>query len=632
MATYGNPGEFGRISREELEMIRYGEDETAHALVLHDTGKSHFLRTDSSFELIFERTTRIKIFSSGGFGWAEVEIPFYREGNIFETIFDLEAFTYNIEDGRVTRTQLDISQCYDEIINEYWTRKKMAMPAVREGSVIEYRYKIRSQYMFNLRQWEFQWRIPVVHSEYEVRMIPFYEYTWLYQGPGFHSQTSFPARGIARRLGTIEYQDMVHRYVMKDIPAFGDEEFIASISDHIFRINFQLSKINYPSGASVNILTTWDNLVKDLDSHRSFGKFTGSCLKASRKILREYRVEDMAPADRFDFIIRYVKENFHWNERRSFYASKPASNFLRDKHGNSADINLFATAMLQAAGIEARPVIISTRDHGRIAYEYPYKHFFNYVLIHAVVDGSRILTDATETMVPNDRIPVRCINDRGLIIDRGQVGWVSLRFLQPSEIKTDLTIEFDQTRMTSGITTSATEYDGLSFRLRYGEDQDRLGERLLNRNYLINSSLTIENFRDLSKPYMFSFQTTNPLETIDQKVYIKPFLNETVSESPLVYPTRNHPVDMTYPVKRTYSSSIKIPEGYRVEYQPANYRIDNNRFFLDYQANIDGDTLNILFSYWFKLPEYPANDYRTLRFYFDELIKKGNEKVVIGPI
>jgi hypothetical protein len=632
MVALNLPGEFGRISRDELEMVRYSEDETANALVLYDIGKTHFQRTDKSFELIFERSTRIKIFNSGGLEWAEVEIPFYREGNIYEQIYDLEAFTYNLEDGHLNRIRLDVSLCYDEIINEYWTQRKFAMPDVREGSVIEFRYKIRSQYMFNLRPWRFQWQIPVYHSEYEVRMIPFYEYTWLYLGPGFYSQTSFPAGGLKKRFGSIEYEDMVHRYVMKKVPAFYDEEFIASISDHIFKIDFQLSKINYPGGASVDILTTWENLVRDLDRHGSFGKYVGRSEKASRRILNSHGIQEKSQDEKFDFIINYVKENFRWNQRRTYYASKSANNFISEKHGNSADINLFAVGMLRAAGIEARPVLISTRDHGKIACEYPYKHFFNYVLIYANVDGKGILSDATEMLVPNDRIPVRCINDRGLVINRGEVNWLSLKFPYPSEIITEFSIEFDETDITAEIITSATEYDGLSFRLKYGDDEDRLRESLLNKNYVIDSSFSLESFREISEPYNFRFKTTNTVERIDQRVYIKPFFNETLATSPLIFPTRSHPVDMTYPVKRTYRSVIRVPDGYAMEFQPANYRINNNRFFLEYEVTRDGDVVNILFSYWFKLPEYPADDYRSLRFYFDEIIRKGNEKLVLTAL
>ena len=79
--------EFGKIGIDEKELTQYAPDESAVAVVLFDIGKSHFVRIGNSFEVVFERTTRIKILSNAGLDWAEVEIPFYQEGQINEIIF-----------------------------------------------------------------------------------------------------------------------------------------------------------------------------------------------------------------------------------------------------------------------------------------------------------------------------------------------------------------------------------------------------------------------------------------------------------------------------------------------------------------------------------------------------------------
>src|SRR5665647_217449 len=109
----------------------------------------------------------------------------------------------------------------DEEFNEHWYNNKFAMPDVKEGSVIEISYKIKSPYLFNFRGWEFQNRIPVIFSEYTVNMIPFYEYSNMLQGANkFDGFRSYETTSTSSPLGSIAYNDMAYCYTMKDLPAF----------------------------------------------------------------------------------------------------------------------------------------------------------------------------------------------------------------------------------------------------------------------------------------------------------------------------------------------------------------------------------------------------------------------------
>lgn len=86
--------EFGNISKSEIELSQYSSDKSAEAVVLYDIGKSYFVRRYDSYDVVFERTTRIKIFSEAGLEWAEIRIPLYQKDNIYEKAYDIEAYTY----------------------------------------------------------------------------------------------------------------------------------------------------------------------------------------------------------------------------------------------------------------------------------------------------------------------------------------------------------------------------------------------------------------------------------------------------------------------------------------------------------------------------------------------------------
>jgi hypothetical protein len=86
---------------------------------------------------------------------------------------------------------------------------------------------------------------------------------------------------------------------------------------------------------------------------------------------------------------------------------------------------------------------------------------------------------------------------------------------------------------------------------------------------------------------------------------------------------------MVYPVKRIYSSTVSLPEGYQAEYIPEDLKIDSDLFDLNYSVKTLGDDLQITLDYCFKQSIYQPRDYSKLKQYFSEIVKKGNEKIVL---
>lgn len=330
--------------------------------------------------------------------------------------------------------------------------------------------------------------------------------------------------------------------------------------------------------------------------------------------------------------MEYAKSNFNWNNNNGNYATKSPNKLVEEKHGNCADINLFTIGLLNAFGIEAYPVLISTREHGKIKYDYPFSHFFNYVIIYANVNGEKLLSDATEIMCLNNRIPSRCINDKGLIINKDKIEWIDLACLFPSEIRTDIQIEIiNNESINIDITKSSTEYDALYYRNYYTDKVETVKKKLDSKDYsIIDSTISIQNQLNKEKPYVLSYKQISKPEIINEKIYLSPFLNESISDNPLKQKIRTYPIDMTYPKKRSYKSTILIPEGYQVDFIPKGKKINNQLFELSYTAISDDKQITISFDYYFKKSIYSSNDYSEIKFYFNEIVDKGNDKIVLS--
>ena len=332
---------------------------------------------------------------------------------------------------------------------------------------------------------------------------------------------------------------------------------------------------------------------------------------------------------KFNYVVNYVKANFNWNKIESKYASKSPSDLLKDKFGNSADLNLLAVGLLNAAGIEAYPLILSTRDNGRIKNNYPLMKAFNYVIISANPEGQNILSDATEVFCPNDMIPSRCINEKGLLIKEGPVQWVPLQQSLPSEIEKVISMDSIERQPVAKVSVTASKYDAIRYRNEYGNNKNKIVENEGRNKYKIEkSSVVTVNAFAREVPFKFEYRAGFNAEAIENKIYVSPFLEEVLTDNPLKLNNRTYPIDFAYPVTRTFVSTIAIPQGYKIDFLPKEEKILNEMFELNYKVLKSDKDLQLTFNYTFKKSVYPATEYQNLKYYFNEIIKKGNEKIV----
>jgi len=642
-----NPYAFGGVSPEHIQMTRYDKDPEAEALVLSDVGESYFFDTREGYDIRFTRTKRIKIFNKAGIKYATISIPIYVDGfGKTETVGTIEANCYNSENGIIIKTSLDPGNVYEEIVTERWRVKKFVIPNAREGSVIEFRYIIETPFQFNLPDWEFQGPIPVLFSQYVAKMIPFYEYKYIIQGTSKLDVLTSVKDESERVYGTLsqsyvnagtgfKFNDMVYTFGMRNVPAFRDEAYITSSSDYIIKLDFQLSRFHSPTGSTTEIMTTWPKMIEDFVKLDDFGGYIKKCKKSAEDALNSLKgVQTESDEERCRKIIDYVKTNFRWDGHYGKFANKSPKEMLNEKEGNPAEINLFLVAMLQSAGFDASPVILSTRDNGKVRTDYPFESFFNYVIAAVNLDDRVILADATESLLAWDRIPTRCINERGLLIKEEEVTWIDLTYGKISLENKTIEISIDPESFTASTTVSIKAYEFKAYELKknYNNDTVRIAENLIENKFKNISDLKTSNFGDASKPYIISFKASKEVENIDRQIIISPFLHFPVSENELTQTTRTYPIDMIFPASNNFFTSIRIPDGFKVSYKPEDFFMDNDLVAISIKYSLKDGIIDVAGNYTFKKAVYKASDYSTIRFFINNIVEKFNKNIVLEKI
>jgi hypothetical protein len=644
------PVKFGIVPAADLTAAPFVADSGAAAVVLCDFGRSRMEGHTTGLQVVFERVTRIKILSKAGFDEAEIEIPLYHREDKSERVTNLRGFTYNLVNGVVEKTKLEPSGVFLEKRTPNVNVQKFTLPNVRAGSVIEYAYTLSSDYLFNFQDWAFQRTIPVRWSEYRVSIPVFYKYKIIYQGtqpltvdkPSIgktvmrvdENKGGFDSNSIYINSPTED-----HQWVLKDVPAFQNEPYMTTADDYLDRLDFQLVGEQWPNQAYTDLTDSWPKINTRLLNDDAFGLQLdrGNFLKAQMQALAgRYPVLTARAAAVREVIMASVRYNGH-----NRYSAEGSLRKAYDAHqGTSADVNLLLIAALRDAGLDAQPVLLSTRDHGHVSKEFPLLEKFNYVVaLVPLADGKDLLVDATDPLLPCGVLPRRCLNQTGRLIpsrkdDEGR--WVSLA---PALHE----VHFQQATLTLDATGGFTgqmkeEFGGYAGATARGRVADLGGKKFLaelvkQHDGWAVPQFTLADYDSLTKPmglvYAFNHPATEATPATD--LYLSPLREFTDGSNPFRHHNRRFAVDLGVPRDEILMVSLNLPAGYELAALPKNAVVElpggGARFV--YSAVANGATVQLVSRLWLRNPEYSAAQYDELRELYRLMLEKQGEKLVI---
>ena len=630
--------DFGSFSKAE-DLIKYEKDSTAEAVYLFDRGDTYFRSGELGFKIIFMRTQRVKILRNAGIEYATFEIPYFVDGNKMEKVESISGFTYNLVDGVYEKTPLDIKTVYEEDRTINWKVKKFTMPNVREGSIVEILYSISSPYFFNIREWDFQKKIPVIYSEYVTHMVPFYTYSYILQGRLKCDEYKPEVDSLERTYYGIKFKDTNHSFVMKDLPAFKDEAYITCPEDFMIKLNFQLSEMTTLSGDSTSYLNTWDSLINELLKNPSLGGYLNNAKSNAAKTVAKMNISDKTTIEKISAIDLYMKSNFNWNGNKNKFTDNNVKKFLETKIGNTAEINLYYVAMLNSAGLDACPVLLSTRDNGKIKVDYPFEHFFNYVVAAIKMDEKMILLDATEPLINLGTLPERCINDQGLtlkkVLKNESVEWVQLKAASKSTLTYVVNLRPDLALDSVGVHVDIVSdgYYASRLRKKYVSDPEGFEALIIPANYRLRDSVRVRNLLEANKNLSFKYSAKVGLNIFDDKIAIAPFCSFVETVNPFRQAIRTYPIDMVFKNAKDFQTTIHIPNGYKVVHTPSAFQLNDEDFKLNISSEeVDGSTLKISGGYEFTQEKYSPDKYDKIKEYYRLIVTLFNDEVILQKI
>ncbi len=647
------PIALGKINKEDLGMIAYGKDSTAAAVVLADYGETSFRYIENQgFQMDFKRITRIKIFNTEGLKLGDVEIPVYHDGSDKERVSQVKGFTYNLEGSKIVKSKLKNDSRFSEKSSKHWDIEKFTMPNVKVGSVIEYSYTINSDFWFNLREWNFQNTIPIIWSEYRVAIPEYFQYQKLSQGyypfsvneqsEGFKhlTFTTTERKGdynVKSEMTTskLDYREDKFRWVAQDVPAFISEPKITTSKNYISKIEFELKSTKYPNQPLKTYLDTWPSFNKKFLELESFGlqlKKTGF-LKDELELMVSTSPDQKSL---ISTIFNFVRAKMIWDGNKRYSVDFNLKRPFDNGKGSSAEINLLLTGLFRRAGLDADPVMLSTRDHGMVRENFPISNKFNYVVCRLKLEEGSILLDATDRFVPIGTLPERCLNGKGRVISNNSPGWIELKPAKGSQQVKQLTLSFTEDDNLKGkYIISSNGYASHSSRkalIISGEEEYLKKVSDQNQDWSIESH-TYSNPKDFSTSMKeeYEIELNDAMNTAGNLIFINPMLGEGLSENPFKIEERKYPVDFAYANKETFMLTLTLPEGYTVDEKPENtvFSLPNKTAIFQYNINVMNGKVQVVSMISINKATYLQTEYPALREFYNLIVAKHAEQLVI---
>ncbi|MGB3591811.1 MAG: DUF3858 domain-containing protein [Nonlabens sp.] len=630
---------YGKVSNVDFTIDSGSQDEPA-VVLLRDVNIS-FIPVDNKLNQLRVVHERIRINSEEGLDYATKKIRLYNSRAALRERIKIKGATYNLVDGEPKRTKLKSTGTFNEELNDKWRQESFTMPAAKVGSVIEFKYTITSPF-FEIDEIPIQYDVKILNQKIKIQTSEYLVHNLHFNPsadyvPQFGSD--FKREKITRGdLGSTQLRSQQQLLTLEvtNVPALSSEPMAGGMEKYRAKLIMELAGTRFDSGAE-DYTTSWDVVGKKMMSHKRFGKQLKS-RKYFQEDLNNLLSTPLKPQEKITAIFTHAKSKVKWDGWYGKLTKTSLEQAYKKGSGNVADVNLLLVSMLRAAGFEANPVLVSSKNNGIPLF--PTQNGFDYVIVHVSLDGNGMLLDATAPWAGHNMLPERARNWNGrLVKDSGISEWIplsSLKSVQSLMVKAQLDPESGT--VTGDVQRRETKY--LAMRARNSIAMKPLSKQedfLAGDNAQLSvDSLDIQNLLNPYKPisYKYVVEQKNSAEEIGDKIYVSPLLFEAARENQFKLENRKFPLNLSYPIKTSVMVNIAIPEGYQVESMPESqkYIYGDDAGSYTYLISNKNNLITTRATFELDIDVISPQDYSMFREFFMSVVNKEAEKIVLKQI
>lgn len=624
------------VTKSDLETNFYEKDSISKSVVIYEDGNSFIHH--KTYNLITEVRRKIKILDKNDNNQITVKLLLYNSDTKGreETLRNLEAYTYNLQNGSIIKTKLKESDIFVEVYNKNYKLVKFALPNTKNGSVITYSYTLDNPFTYKYSPWSFQDEVPVLYSKYKTSIPGTYDYH--IKRVGYKDFDSMESK-VVRNCLESNFESQRHcqetTYTMKNLPAFVEEDYMTTKENYLSRIEYELKEVHKFDGTYKKYAKTWKDIDKEFKRDHNLG----------RQIRKTSHVKNLLPIaisgkqnglEKAKAIFNFVQEQFTLENISGHIDKTSVKNLIQTKTGSSVEINILLHNLLEYHDFASHTVLLSTRKNGFATKVYPQMSDFNYLIVKVIIDGESYLLDATNKYIPFGELPFKCLNQYGRLLDfKKGSKWIDIKAkdISSTQRKMNLKLDADDTSIIGTIENTYQGYHAYVKKKTYFSNNEEYQTKLESRYEDLDiSNYSVTSEEKSSRTFTESFDIDFiDLNIVDDKIYLDPILIKFFKTNPFKLQERTYPIDFGY--KNSYVNSIQIDLGntYEIETLPknGNFRLPENGGMLIYSTKVTDNKLMLFFRLSFNKPLYPALYYEALKELMNTAVNFENKTIIV---
>ncbi len=630
---------FGAVTYSNLAMNSYEHDTSAVALVLRERGQSH-IDNSGDIMLVFKYHVVIKILKTQGLEKANITLPIYRSDGKTEVLRNIKASSFTMQNGSMVETPVNPRSIFTEDY-KYGDLKKFTIPNVTVGSVIEYEYELWTPFFtMNFRPWEFQTDIPKVSSEYWATIPANYRYNISLRGFLKLSKQEDEIVRSCFSVGSGVSECIRYKWGIDHVPAFVEEDYMTSKKNFVSAIRFELRQIEYFDGRKDRVTKEWKDADQEMRTLEGFGIQLRKGKDVTTSELESITAAETDPLKKAEHIFSFIRNWYHWDGSEMFWSKDGIKKAFGKRTGNSADINLSLVAALRHAGLEADPMILSTRDNGLPTDLFPVLTEFNYVVAKVDIADKSYLLDATDDFLPFGTLPERCLNGRGRVFSKSGSYWFEIKPNDKARqvVLVNLKVA-DDGGVTGDVQTTYFGYKAAERRSRilgFSSLDEYKKDRQNKWRYGVLGDISISNLEDFTKPLVEKLAIDlDPVTMPKAGAFLfNPFLFDKVVKNPFKSHERLYPVDFGVPMEETVIINLELPEGVELDEFPERLAValPNNGGRYIFQVQKNGKILSVNSMLAISKTVFSSEEYHYLKELFNKMIGINQMDLVLRRI
>lgn len=619
--------DFGVFTSDDIYLKECSFDKDADAVVLFEKAKSYY--TDNYY-LVTEKRIRFKILKERGIKRGDIHIRYYSDEG-FESISGIDAVVVNVDNQEnQTLSKLDKKSIYNKRLNKYYSEVSFALPDIKVGSIIEYKYQSEMKNYGGLREWIFQSEMPVVLSSYYLIMLPNAEFTY---GVFKNKELPITIKPDPSNGGIL--------FEMSNIAGLRDEAYMGAARDYLQRVKLQFSGYSrveaggYGTSASTTTkyTNTWKDLARELTDDADFGSQINKTLSGA-DILQQTWAKETNEYTRMKAIHEYVKSHFSWDHIYSKYADEGVKNVWEKKTGNSGEINLILINLLKSAGLAVNPLLVSERDYGKIDTVYPFLSQFEKVVAYVTAGGQHYVLDGTDHETPSFIIPFDLLNTTGFIVDKKNASLIKLIDDTRKNLNTVTLIgninDDGLVELEAGI--NDYDYAKIEKKEKYISDKNKY-EKEFFEPYTITSldTFAVDGLESDSLPLHHDVKVRYTLNKTGDYYLLNYNFFTGLNKNPFITPQRFTDINFGSKYSCTLTAVFNLPDNLVVETLPKSVKLvmPDESMLAVRQLQQDEKTIQIVVRANFYKTEYTVNNYPEVQAFYKQMLELLNEPIVL---